>query len=181
MRKKNQNFITEHLALIDAPHCVNQAYASGVTSARTLYELRQAWEAFPERVDAWFRSTSRISRDAIKDALVRFRHDEIMVADVGGRQEVEASTLEFRHDEIPVSPMLRLPSAVPLACPGSEGPGARGRLGATLARPKRPSASGDMIVHYKGQKARIAPGATVAVILDGHDAPVEVPWSEIVF
>jgi ParB family chromosome partitioning protein len=181
MRKKNQNFITEHLALIDAPDCVNQAYASGVTSARTLYELRQAWEGFPERVDAWFRTTTRISREAIKDALVRFRHDEIMVADGGGRQEREASTPEFRHDEISVSPISQQPLVTPQSRLGSEGPNAAKRREATLARPKPPSTAGDIIVHYKGQKARIAPGTTVAVILDGHDAPIEVPLSEIIF
>jgi ParB family chromosome partitioning protein len=181
MRKKNQNFITEHLALIDAPDCVNQAYSSGVTSARTLYELRQAWEAFPERVDAWFRAATHISRDAIRDALVRFRHDEIGGADAGGRQEAEVSTQEFRHDEISVSPLPQQPAAAPLGCRGSGGQGADGRTGATLALPKVSPNGGDMIVHYRGQKARIAPGATVAIVLDGHPAPVEVPWSEIVF
>jgi len=180
MRKKNQNFITEHLALIDAPDCVNQAYASGVTSARTLYELRQAWEAFPERVDAWFRATTRISRDAIRDALVRFRHDEIGAEDREGCQEAEALIQEFRHDEIPVSPLPQQPAAAPLACRGSEEQVAAKRTGATLASAKAPATGGDMIVHYKGQKATIAPGATVAIILDGHATAVEVPWSEIV-
>lgn len=181
MRKKNQNFITEHLALIDAPDCVNQAYASGVTSARTLYELRQAWEAFPERVDAWFRTAAHISRDAIRDVLIRFRHDEIGVADAGGRQEAEASRREFRHDEISVSPLLQQPAAAPLACRGSEGQGAGQPTGATLAQPKAPHTDGDMIVRYRGQRAMIAPGATVAIVLDGHPDPVEVPLSEIVF
>jgi ParB family chromosome partitioning protein len=181
MCKKNQNFITEHLALIDAPDCVNQAYASGVTSARTLYDLRQAWEMFPERIEAWFRSTTRITRDAVKDALAGFRHDETLVADSEKRQEIEASTLEFRHDEKPVSPMLQQPSTVPLPTPCSEGPAAARRPDVTLARPKAPSTASDIIVHYKGLKARIAPGATVPIILDGHDAPIEVSLSEIVF
>lgn len=180
MRKKNQNFITEHLALIDAPDCVNQAYASGVTSARTLYELRQAWEAYPERVDAWFGSATRISRDAIRDALVRFRHDEIGGADVGGQQGVEASIPQFRHDEIPASPLPQDPSVVRSVRARSDGPGTLGRPGASLARPKVPSGDGDMIVQYKGQRARIAPGARVAIILDDQEDPVEVPWSEIV-
>jgi ParB family chromosome partitioning protein len=181
MRKKNQNFITEHLALIDAPDCVNQAYASGVTSARTLYELRQAWEAFPERVDAWLRSATRISRDAIRDALVRFRHDEIVGTVEGGHQDLAASRQEFRHDEIPASLMSQQPAEVRPASPGSEVRGGAGRPDATLARPKAAATGGDMIVRYRGQKARIAPGATVAIVLDGDAVSVEVPWSEIVF
>lgn len=99
MRKKNQTFITEHLALIDAPDCVNQAYAAGVTSARTLYDLRQAWEEFPVEVDAWCRSSAAINRDGIREALVGFRHDEATTA--GGKSEVTADSRlpVFRHDE----------------------------------------------------------------------------------
>jgi len=181
MRKKNQNFITEHLALIDAPDCVNQAYANGVTSARTLYELRQAWEQCPDQIDSWCRGVPRITRDTIKDALAGFRHDEIWATDGMGRQESGPSAPAFRHDETPASPSLQQPAAAPQIRRGSEAPNAMARPEATLAPTKASSAGGDIIVQYKGNKARIAPNATVAIIIDGQDVAVEVPLSEIVF
>lgn len=58
--------ITHHLALVDAPDCVTNAYRAGKTkSARTLYELRNAHERFPEQVDAWVDSVSEVTRPQI--------------------------------------------------------------------------------------------------------------------
>jgi ParB family chromosome partitioning protein len=58
--------ITHHLALIDAPDCVVNAYRSGKTrSARTLYELRHAYERWPEQFDAWVDSVDEITRPQI--------------------------------------------------------------------------------------------------------------------
>jgi ParB family chromosome partitioning protein len=181
MRKKNQNFITEHLALIDAPNCVNQAYANGVTSARTLYELRQAWEQCPDQIDAWCRDVLRITRETIKDALAGFRHDEKMATDVKERQASEPSAPTFRHDEMRASPALQQPAAAPPSRRGSEAQKVTERPEATLARAKTSSTAGDIIVQYKGKNARIASNATVVIIIDGQDAAVEVPLSDIVF
>jgi ParB family chromosome partitioning protein len=181
MRKKNQNFITEHLALIDAPDCVTQAYAMGVTSARTLYELRQAWEECPDQIDAWCRDAPRITRETIKDALAGFRHDEKMATDVKEGQRSEPSAWPFRHDEMRASPALQQPAALPHARRDDGAPDTVERLRTTLARPKTSSTGADIIVQYKGKKARIAPNATVVIIIDGQDAAVEVPLSEIVF
>lgn len=181
MRKKNQNFITEHLALIDAPDCVNRAYANGVTSARTLYELRQAWEQCPDQIDAWCRDVPRITRDTIKDALAGFRHDEKMAIDVKGGQESEPSVPIFRHDEMRASPAVQQPAAAPHVRHDDGAPAIVERLRTTLARPKTPSTGADIIVHYKGKRARIAPNTAVVIIIDGQDAAVEVPLSELVF
>lgn len=64
--------ITHHLALIDAPDCVINAYRSGKTkSARTLYELRNAYERWPEQVDEWVASSSEITRPQIAALLRR--------------------------------------------------------------------------------------------------------------
>lgn len=75
--KEGLNYVTEHLALVDAPGCVHQAYASAVRSPRTLYDLRRAHDEFPEEVDAWCQSGARITRDAIKELLDGLRHDVI--------------------------------------------------------------------------------------------------------
>ena len=73
--KEGLNYVTEHLALVDAPRCVYQAYANAVRSPRTLYDLRRAHDEFPEQVDAWCQSGARITRDAIKELLDGLRHD----------------------------------------------------------------------------------------------------------
>jgi ParB family chromosome partitioning protein len=75
--KEGLNYVTEHLALVDAPGCVHQAYASAVRSPRTLYDLRRAYDEFPEQVDAWCQGGARITRDSIKDLLDGLRHDVI--------------------------------------------------------------------------------------------------------
>jgi len=75
--KEGLNYVTEHLALVDAPGCVHQAYASAVRSPRTLYDLRRAHDEFPDQVDTWCRSGARITRDAIRDLLEELRHDVI--------------------------------------------------------------------------------------------------------
>jgi len=75
--KEGMNYVTEHLALVDAPGCVHQAYASAVRSPRTLYDLRRAHDEFPDQVDAWCRTGVRVTRDAIRDLLEELRHDVI--------------------------------------------------------------------------------------------------------
>jgi len=99
LRKKNQAFVTEHLAIIDAPECVNQAYAAGVTSARTLYDLRQAWEEFPLQIEDWCRGGPHITRETIKQALAVLRHDEAD-ASRAVSSSVEAS-VQHREDSAP--------------------------------------------------------------------------------
>jgi len=75
--KEGLNYVTEHLALIDAPGCVHQAYASAVRSPRTLYDLRRAHDEFPHQVDAWCGSGVRVTREAIRELLEKLRHDVV--------------------------------------------------------------------------------------------------------
>jgi ParB/RepB/Spo0J family partition protein len=74
---KNQNVVTEYLALVDAPTCLHAAYAAGVKSPRTLYDLRRAWDEFPDNIDVWCATRPRITRDTIKDLLQQLRRDVI--------------------------------------------------------------------------------------------------------
>lgn len=99
MRKKNQNFITEHMALLDAPVCVNKAYADGVRSARTLYDLRQAWEEFPVEIEAWCQHISQITREGIKDAVESFRHGRAAYSNSDASPGLAPADPGFRHDE----------------------------------------------------------------------------------
>lgn len=75
--KEGLNYVTEHLALVDAPGCLHQAYASAVRSPRTLYDLRRAHDEFPEQVDAWCLGGAKITRDSIRELLEGLRHDVI--------------------------------------------------------------------------------------------------------
>lgn len=72
-------YVTEHLALLEAPPCVEKAYANGATSARTLYDLRRLHDEFPEQVDAWCSSGVEVTRDTVEALTQKFRRDEILV------------------------------------------------------------------------------------------------------
>lgn len=65
---KDGAIITQHLALIDSPACVEDAYSNGkCTSPKTLYELRGLYEKFPERVEAWCTSAVEITRKSVAE------------------------------------------------------------------------------------------------------------------
>lgn len=104
LQKDSQNFITEHLALIDAPDCVNQAYAKGVKSARTLYDLRRLWEEYPEQVDAWCASGARVTRDSVSQLGAKLRHDVKTEQPIGPAAASGGQADELRHDVKPDAP-----------------------------------------------------------------------------
>lgn len=65
---KDGAIITQHLALIDPPACIEDAYSSGkCTSPKTLYELRGLHEKFPEQVEAWCAEATEITRKAVAE------------------------------------------------------------------------------------------------------------------
>ena len=59
--------IAYHLALIDAPAVIDDAYAAGVTSPKTLYELRSLHEKVPEQVEALVASGAAVTRKTIAE------------------------------------------------------------------------------------------------------------------
>jgi ParB family chromosome partitioning protein len=71
-----KSYVTEHLALLESPVCVEKAYASGVSSARTLYDLRRLHDEFPQQVDAWFASGAEVTRESVAALADKVRHDE---------------------------------------------------------------------------------------------------------
>lgn len=71
-----KSYVTEHLALLESPVCVEKAYASGVSSARTLYDLRRLHDEFPRQVDAWFASGAEVTRESVAALAEKVRHDE---------------------------------------------------------------------------------------------------------
>lgn len=76
---KPKNVITEHLALIGAPACVEEAYTAGKTrSPKTLYDLRRLHEKFPEQVDSWASAQTEITRGQVAQ----------LAAELGGKKQV---------------------------------------------------------------------------------------------
>ena len=200
MRKKNQNFITEHMALLDAPACVNTAYTDGVKSARTLYDLRQAWEEFPVEIEAWCQHNTQITRDGIKEAVESFRYGRAVTSNGDVCAGSESSGSGFRHDEkLPpveadasaVAPQFRHDEKLPLL--EADAPAATpqfrhdekilrsGRRSGTAAAVPQVRPSDEIIVQYKGKSATVVPDATVSIVIDGTDVPLNVPLSELVF
>lgn len=206
--KENESYITEHLALVDAPKCLHQAYGNGVRSTRTLYDLRRAYDEFPEQVEAWCDAGPKVTRNTIQELLQvlrgergeaaagaepqrqlaptapEFRHDEKNdQPDIGtGTQSPQAPTApEFRHDE-------KTPSAGPLSTPTppefrrDEKRSAGSELyRASTAPIYQPPRGRILMVQYKGKIAKIAPNTTVKILVEGEDTPMEVPLSELVF
>lgn len=225
--KANQNLVTELVALANAPSCLHQAYANGVRSPRTLYDLKRAYDEFPEQVDAWCASGAKVTRDTIQELLEELRHDvtampanDIMGPEDGSpvlRHDVKNGELgsvpvqqpevderqidlvdplaageqaaaagkgvevESRHDSTPPGHRGPTPAAAPelrhdaKRAPESSAPKA------PLTPLKDAVAAGGIMVQYHGKPARIAPNTTVTIVVDGHDVPLEVPLSEVVF
>jgi ParB family chromosome partitioning protein len=201
MRKKNQTFVTEHLALIDAPECVNETYAAGVTSARTLYDLRQAWQEFPAAVDAWCRSTPHISRDAIREALATFRHDEADMAVNEGEtvMPIQEILLESEkvvpvesagnpknltgnaHDEESYADATSTHEAA--ACRAKSLGKARTAVQhmSNSAAPAPKTLGNRLVVRYEGRLAWVSLDVVVPIVVEGHDDVVSVRLAELTF
>ncbi|KQZ34938.1 ParB/RepB/Spo0J family partition protein [Massilia sp. Root1485] len=126
-----KSYVTEHLALLESPVCVEKAYANGVTSARTLYDLRRLHDEFPQQVDAWCAAGVEVTRESVATLAERVRHDEqfrsesrdvehdpsspVQVSPLHAIEPSRQSALEdpvekVRHDE--------QPDAVPRVLPG---------------------------------------------------------------
>lgn len=105
-----KSYVTEHLALLESPACVEKAYASGVTSSRTLYDLRRLHDEFPEQVDAWIATGAEVTRNTIAAFREKVRHAEQLwdaaaastssTIAVVTRDTVLASEEEVRHAEL---------------------------------------------------------------------------------
>lgn len=202
--KENESYVTEHLALIDAPECLHQAHRNGVRSVRTLYDLRRAYEEFPEQVEAWCNAGPKITRDTIKQLLQIQRTLGDQVAAGGGRAPLrqQESVPEFRHDERndrlegTATPQARQEATeqgfrhdeektldVPsqeLRHEGKKSPRAEQPQSNESASRER-KLDGVVLALYKGLPAQVAPNTTVKILLEGHSGLLEVPLSELVF
>jgi ParB family chromosome partitioning protein len=104
---KDGAIITQHLALIDPPACIEDAYSNGkCTSPKTLYELRGLHEKFPEQVEAWCNSAVEITRKSVAGLADELKGKRKPAADASeGQQSGEpmgdGAASKFGHDQIP--------------------------------------------------------------------------------
>lgn len=70
----NRSMVTNHLALIDPPACIEEIYTSGkCLSAKTLYDLRNLHRDFPKEVDRWCASDQEITRATVSALSAKLR------------------------------------------------------------------------------------------------------------
>jgi ParB family chromosome partitioning protein len=206
--KETQNYVTDHLALVDAPNCLHLAYSKGVKSARTLYDLRRAYDVFPEQVDSWCDGETRITRDSIKELHDRLLHEvsqpavankDVILreagegnADVIGEMSGLRSTAESVSSEVPgASQALLQPAGKPEEGVTSLGDETALRHDVKISkhpaaqphviRASRQSTGGTMVVKHRGRIATLPANTKVTIIIDGADAPTEVLISELDF
>lgn len=107
---KDGAIITQHLALIDPPACIEDAYSNGkCTSPKTLYELRGLHEKFPEQVEAWCAEAAEITRKTVADLADELKGKKKPApaapaageGQQGGEPGGGGDASKFGHDQIP--------------------------------------------------------------------------------
>ncbi|MGI4720997.1 MAG: ParB/RepB/Spo0J family partition protein [Janthinobacterium lividum] len=200
---KNLNYVIEHLALVDAPSCVHQAYANGVRSARTLYDLRRAHDEFPEQIETLCASGTRVTRDAISELVNGLRHDvtaapeptgvlrqqlstsctsdvEAAAPDTGRAMLDNVNSESLRHD---VTPALQRdyehrPSGLRHDVTPPSG---KVLLTANAKLAQGSAISTGIRVVYRGMKASVAPETKVTIVLEDSSESVEVSLGDLLF
>lgn len=103
---KDGAIITQHLALIDPPACIEDAYSNGkCTSPKTLYELRGLHEKFPEQVEAWCADATEITRKMVAVLADELKGKKKPAPEAGegqqgGEQPGNGDASKFGHDQI---------------------------------------------------------------------------------
>ena len=73
----NRSMVTNHLALIDPPACIEEIYTSGkCSSAKTLYDLRNLHKEFQKEVERWCSGDQEITRATVSGLSAKLRGSE---------------------------------------------------------------------------------------------------------
>ena len=100
----NRSMVTNHLALIDPPACIDEIYTSGkCLSAKTLYDLRNLHKEFPKEVERWCSTAQEITRATVSSLSAKLR---------GPRKQIASSKGEQKSEEQMSSPTTKIPSLV---------------------------------------------------------------------
>ncbi|TVT73171.1 MAG: ParB/RepB/Spo0J family partition protein [Denitromonas halophila] len=87
---QKNSYISEHLALVDAPASIQALAREAKVGAKTLYVLAKLSTEFPEEVDAYLSDGLDLSRAAVTDHFNQLRASRTPGASVGGAAEVES-------------------------------------------------------------------------------------------
>lgn len=102
---KDAAIIPQHMALIDPPACIEDAYSSGkCTSPKTLYELRGLHEKFPEQVEDWCNDATEITRKGVTELAEELKGKSKKKPEPesgDGQQSGNGGTSELGHDQAP--------------------------------------------------------------------------------
>jgi ParB family chromosome partitioning protein len=91
----NRSMVTNHLALIDPPACIDEIYTSGkCLSAKTLYDLRNLHKEFPKDVERWCATAQEITRATVSALSAKLRGPrKSTIASSNGEQGSEKRVL----------------------------------------------------------------------------------------
>jgi ParB/RepB/Spo0J family partition protein len=100
----DRSMVTNHLALIDMPACIEEIYTTGkCVSAKTLYDLRNLYKEFPKEVEQWSGNAEEITRatvSALASQLKGLQKEKVT------EQKVERGNEERKQKPAPPMPSL---------------------------------------------------------------------------
>jgi len=163
--------ITELLALIDAPDCIEQAYRSGkCTSPKTLYELRMLHSKFAQQVQTWCENTEEITRKGVSDLSAQLKEktdarkvnketDTQTAADVRAGQNTKNLSHDKENGDNAAHKQSANPQESMLGSPGSGLKFSNGTMTSWLHEKNRPDVSVMkkplLIVEHEGRAAAV--------------------------
>ena len=101
----NRSMVTNHLALIDPPACIEEIYTSGkCLSAKTLYDLRNLHKEFPKDVERWCSTSPEITRATVSALSAKLRGSQ--------KQQIVSSKDEQRSEARMPSSVTTVPSLI---------------------------------------------------------------------
>ena len=103
----NRSMVTNHLALIDPPACIDEIYTAGkCISAKTLYDLRNLHKEFPKDVERWCAGAQEITRATVSALSAKLRGPQ--------KQKVASSKNELGSEKQMRSLAVMMPSLIVL-------------------------------------------------------------------
>jgi ParB family chromosome partitioning protein len=101
----NRSMVTNHLALIEPPACIDEIYTTGKCfSAKTLYDLRNLHKEFPDDVERWCATAQEITRAAVSALSEKLRGPK--------KSKVTSSQSEQQSEEQALNQAVAMPSLI---------------------------------------------------------------------
>jgi ParB family chromosome partitioning protein len=101
----DRSMVTNHLALIDMPACIEEIYTTGkCLSAKTLYDLRNLYKEFPNDVDRWCEKAQEITRATVSALASQLKGSQ--------KPKVTEPKIEQGNEERKLKPATTMPSLI---------------------------------------------------------------------